>query len=224
MVLHFNSRQRLSSSPSRGDIHPKTQLSVSRLVHGPIRAALRRFPQTSSTLAPLPAISLAFLLSLLVPPPNSGAQEVNIDQTAPRSLKQLSLPARCATWPGGWPILGQMDQAAAGAALRSGHCSDGAGHVYRSSASHRGGLRRLCFQASEFQIAQRTARTLAQPHGAGSPPAINHARPPGLITPLARSIKWLEGKLGSASFLAVSRPATGRLAASRSPSCTSTEA
>src|SRR5258705_12019153 len=91
MVLHFNSHQRLSSSPSRGDIHPKTQLSVSRLVHGPIRAALRRFPQTSSTLAPLPVISLAFLLSLLVPPPNSGAQEVNIDQTAPRSLKQLSL-------------------------------------------------------------------------------------------------------------------------------------
>jgi hypothetical protein len=41
---------------------------------------------------------------------------------------------------------------------------------------------------------------------------------------LARSIKWLEGKLGSANFLAVSRPATGRLAASRSPTCTSTEA
>ena len=91
MVLHFNSHPRLSSSPSRGDIHPKTQLSVSRLVHGPIRAALRRFPQTSSTLAPLPVISLAFLLSLIVPPPNSGAQEVNIDQTAPGSLKQLSL-------------------------------------------------------------------------------------------------------------------------------------
>ena len=91
MVLHFNSHPRLSSSPSRGDIHSKTQLCVSRLVHGPIRAALRRFPQTSSTLAPLPVISLAFLLSLMVPPPNTGAQEVNIDQTAPRSLKQLSL-------------------------------------------------------------------------------------------------------------------------------------
>src|SRR5258708_33587074 len=91
MVLQFNSHPRLSSSPSRGDIHSKTQLSVFRLVHGPIRAALRRFPQTSSTLAPLPLISLAFLLSLMVPPPISGAQEVNIEQTAPRSLKQLSL-------------------------------------------------------------------------------------------------------------------------------------
>src|SRR5260221_11278429 len=108
MVLYFTYRLRLSFSPSRGDIHPKTQLSVSRLVHGPIRAALRRFPQTSSTLAPLPAISLAFLLSLLVPPPNSGAQEVNIDQTAPRSRKQLSLPARCATWPGEWLFLAHM--------------------------------------------------------------------------------------------------------------------
>src|SRR5260370_37327979 len=91
MVLHFNSHQRLRSSPSRGNIHPKTQLSVSRLVHGRIRAALRRFPQTSSTLAPPPLISFAFLLSLMVLPPNSGAQEVNIDQTTPRSLKQLSL-------------------------------------------------------------------------------------------------------------------------------------
>src|SRR5258708_1489297 len=91
MVLHFNSHQRLRSSPSRGNIHPKTQLSFSRLVHGRIRAALRRFPQTSSTLAALPLMSFAFLLSLMVPPPNTGAQEVNIDQTAPRSLKQLSL-------------------------------------------------------------------------------------------------------------------------------------
>src|SRR6267143_1691530 len=91
MVLHFNFHQRLRSSASRGNIHPKTQLTVSRLVHGRIRAALRRFPQTSSTLAALPLISFAFLLSIMVPPPNIGAQEVNIDQTAPRSLKQLSL-------------------------------------------------------------------------------------------------------------------------------------
>src|SRR5258707_10225550 len=91
MGLPFNSHQRLRSSPSRGNTQPKTQAPVSRLVHGRIRATLRRFPQTSSTLAPLPWISLACLLSLMVPPPNSGTQEVNIDQTAPRSLKQLSL-------------------------------------------------------------------------------------------------------------------------------------
>src|SRR5258707_530277 len=91
MVLHFNSHQRLSSSPSRGDIHPKSQLSFSRLVHGPIRTALRRFPQTSSTLAPLPLISFAFLLSLMVPPPNSGAQSADTENTAPPNLNQLSL-------------------------------------------------------------------------------------------------------------------------------------
>src|SRR5258708_9431776 len=91
MVLQFNSHPRLSSTTSGGDIDTMTHLSVSRLVHGTIRAPIRRFPQISSTLAPLPLISLAFLLSLMVPPPNTGAQEVNIDQTAPRSLKQLSL-------------------------------------------------------------------------------------------------------------------------------------
>jgi len=58
------------------------------------------------------------------------------------------------------------------------------------------------FKPVEFQRSLgRTARTFCyNPHGTCSTPAIIPLAPPGLITPLARSIQWLEGKAGGATF------------------------
>src|ERR1700676_3543867 len=82
-------------SHMRGDIYRKIQLPGSVLV-GPVRAVIRRFPQTSSALfgaltRVLLALLLTFLLSPMAPFQNSRAQTVDTSKAAPQTLKQLSL-------------------------------------------------------------------------------------------------------------------------------------
>src|SRR6202011_5576726 len=81
--------------PFHCHIYRKIQLPGSVLV-GPVRAAIRRFPQKSSTLfcvftRVLLPILLNFLLSPMAPIQNSRAQTVDASKAAPKNLKQLSL-------------------------------------------------------------------------------------------------------------------------------------
>src|SRR6202022_3482318 len=98
MVLDFNRHQKLSSSQSLRDISPESWLSGPDTIRGLLRPSIQRFLHTPFTLLGvrsmeciLFAIPLAFLLSLVTPLQNSRAQAVDSDQTAPVSLKQLSL-------------------------------------------------------------------------------------------------------------------------------------
>jgi len=68
------------------------------------------------------------------------------------------------TWPPGWPILGQVDQAEASSAPHSRHCSDHPRNGHRSRASHPGRVRCLYLQTGGLQIAQQTAQALAGPN------------------------------------------------------------
>jgi len=130
-------------------------------------------------------------------------------------------PARCATWPGGWPILGQVDQDKRPELRYIPVIAVTAQPCLRIISDHRGGVD-ACVSSREFQIARRTAERLLTTRR-GFHPAINHARPPGLITPLGPSHQMVGGKLASANFSRL-KPATGRLADPEARAAPSTEA
>jgi iron complex outermembrane receptor protein len=94
--LHLHRSFRLTNE--RGDAYPNSRAGEPDPIGSPLRAGIRRFPQTISALLSarsigglIGAIPLAFLLTLIAPLQNGWAQAVGSGQTAPGNLKQLSL-------------------------------------------------------------------------------------------------------------------------------------